>query len=301
MNLRRLPLYASVFLTLFGFSGCKKEKSTEPKVNHGPIIQRVIATPSEPFIDQRVILECRAVDEDNDDLDYIWYSNKGGTFDRLNDSLVHWTPLQTPQEYTFIVSVDDNRGGHDSKSLDLRVVSRFDTLIVSDDAFTFEKSPNRNSHVNSHFSSILELSGLESGDGLADIYLKFGQINITRRIESVILQLNSFQIGIQEGTYSDVYKISEPWNELELTYNNRPIHEFTPVKRFIMPNINGILSLDITDLVNYWINNPSGNYGIMISPLEEKYRVFLSKEGFFDKSDVDSTSCPPRIIVKYSN
>jgi hypothetical protein len=85
-----------------------------------------------------------------------------------------------------------------------------------------------------------------------------------------------------------ILKISEPWNEQTVTWNNQPdtssLYKISVSKS--MTENHSYTDIDITPMVQDMISNPSGNYGFMFKLDEEfPYKlVVLASSDFSDKS-----------------
>ena len=307
MGLRDL-LYTTALSALLAFSGCKKDKSpTAPEPNHPPTIERIVANPSEPYTDERVSLECIASDSDNDALDYIWDYN-GGILDKINEPEVWWTSPSQPGQYHFSVGVEDNRGGHDSETLDLRVISRFDTILVAEDVTITSFFPNSNVNFPNepYFGMYLDVywGGGASGDeGFNEFYLKFGLVNEQRRVKSAKLKLTLVSVDHEDRLTleSDIHKVSESWDHNIVTWDSQPDYDITPVKRFIIPEYlqvpNTFYIEHLEDLVNSWIDNSSQNFGLLVKPIErDVIKWFYSYEGAREEGKMGYS---PALILEY--
>src|SRR3989344_5267918 len=144
MNLRNsLSLYGLCGILLF--SGCKKENSSEPVVNNKPVLARVTANPQEMFPGKTSTLECIVEDDDNSYLSYSW-DNDGGYFESNNGKKVIWHAPNEIGEYHITVGIEDREENwNSSRTVTLDVVSQYDTIYVSDDAYVDEDRPNFNS------------------------------------------------------------------------------------------------------------------------------------------------------------
>lgn len=94
--------------------------------NHPPIISGLITRPSNLEIGQQSELTCYAADEDKDELYYSWISS-GGTL-LGNAANVTWIAPNQTGDYLVTCEVIDNRGGKDSRSVQLWVVEKFPLL-----------------------------------------------------------------------------------------------------------------------------------------------------------------------------
>jgi hypothetical protein len=101
-----------------------------PWENHPPIISGLIARPSTLEIGQQSDLTCYAADEDKNELFYSWIST-GGTL-LGNGAHTTWIALNQTGDYLVTCEVIDNRGGKDSRSVQLWVVEKF-TLLTNEE------------------------------------------------------------------------------------------------------------------------------------------------------------------------
>ncbi|MCD4819490.1 MAG: DNRLRE domain-containing protein [Candidatus Cloacimonetes bacterium] len=112
------------------------------------------------------------------------------------------------------------------------------------------------------------------------IMIKFDIEQLTgQTIESASLNLNRF-LGCPQGgtTTTDFYAITEDWNEE--TWNP---HSHAQYDNYVWAtygfNVNGWHSIDLTQLVQNWIDNGLENYGLLIrAQTGSKFSKFYSKE-----------------------
>ena len=302
MGLRNL-LYSTFLSGVLAFNGCNKDSPVEP-VNHAPVIEQIVASDYEPFTEERVSLECVASDEDDDNLIYDWRCDKG-YFDFVDKRTANWYSPENVGVSHITAKVDDGKMGTDSHSLDLRVVSRFDTILVSEDAYVDRLNPNLNTQNSSYTKNGLNL--YKDDEGISkEVYLKFNLDVIQMEIKSAKLRL------VVKGlmTYPDVelscdmHMSKGVWNENNLTWVNRPDYDITPIKRFSVPRL--LNSSDpkifyvegLIDFVKSSMNNPSQNNGLVIKPIEQDIgKILCSKEGAIDTLKV--VDYIPALIVEY--
>jgi len=60
------------------------------------------------------------------------------------------------------------------------------------------------------------------------------------------------------------YLNTSPFNENETTWSTRPSTEVTPIASVVIDDIYKWISVDITDAVQFWLDNPSSNFGLTI-------------------------------------
>lgn len=99
-------------------------------MNHPPLISGLIAQPSILEINHQSNLTCYAADEDKDELHYHWISI-GGTL-LGNGAHTTWIAPNQTGNYLVTCEVIDNRGGKDSRSVQLWVVEKFPLLTYKE-------------------------------------------------------------------------------------------------------------------------------------------------------------------------
>ena len=301
MNLRKNLVGLSILSTFLLFSNCKKENGpVEPQVNHKPTIDRIVASPEEPFINQVVNLECIASDEDDDVLSYDWRSD-GGYFNSVDERRVVWNSPDQVREYHITVKADDGKeDGSTSKTKSLNVVSRFDTLYTVEDVFVYEKEPDKN-----YQNELGEYLFLIDGDyGRSTVLLKFESPKkdiISAKIRLTLRPAEDNQYELGESN-TNIYKIETPWTQNTVTYNNGPTYGLTPLKRFIVPSFSLTSSItfyieNMKDIINSLKNNPLQDYGLALLPIVlDTYKSFYSKEG---AQEYGNMNLAPALIIEY--
>jgi gliding motility-associated-like protein len=65
---------------------------------------------------------------------------------------------------------------------------------------------------------------------------------------------------------SKLFLVSQPWNETTVTWNNQPniINNNSITLSQSVSNFQDYTALDATDVVNFWISNPTLNYGLKL-------------------------------------
>jgi hypothetical protein len=85
-------------------SGCRE--GVLENVNHAPVVQSIVATPTLVVTGQEVVLRAEATDEDGDGLRYFW-SAEAGAFDVVFGESVRWTAPSSPGDYEIQVNASD--------------------------------------------------------------------------------------------------------------------------------------------------------------------------------------------------
>jgi hypothetical protein len=94
-----------------------------------------------------------------------------------------------------------------------------------------------------------------------------------------------------------VERIIEPWDDLTVTWNNQPAS--TTDGRILFPASTSVtenIQIDLTEMVQTWINTPDLNYGIkMFLQTEVRYRARN-----YGSMEHENTSIRPRLIINYN-
>jgi hypothetical protein len=109
--------------------------------------------------------------------------------------------------------------------------------------------------------------------------------------------VNANGIAMQGANESVLQRITDPWNEMTVTWNNAPAT--TTQNQVIIPvsadqSYNAVL--DVTYMVQDMINSPSSSHGFLIKLITETYY----KSMIFASSDYADTSVHPVLQICYS-
>lgn len=115
-----IGLATAMMLATLG-QGCRE--GVLDSVNHAPIVQSVVATPSIVLAGQQITLRVEATDEDGDGIRYFWASERG-EFDVVIGESVRWTAPSTGGDYWVEVNASDRVA---STTADLRIRVRAQT------------------------------------------------------------------------------------------------------------------------------------------------------------------------------
>jgi len=100
-----------------------------------------------------------------------------------------------------------------------------------------------------------------------------------QEIDSAMLNLNRF-FGCPSGdpTHTNFYNITAPWGESSWPENTHISHSTTVWANYVF-NANGWHRIDITTLVQEWLDGTTPNYGFVIEAIPgNKFSKFYSKE-----------------------
>jgi len=90
-------------------------------INHPPVIDSL--TTERGRVNKAAVLnvECIASDPDGDELSYMWSADRGNISG--NGPIAAWVAPNATGIYTITVTITDDRGREDSKSIDIKVCS----------------------------------------------------------------------------------------------------------------------------------------------------------------------------------
>jgi len=102
-------------------------------------------------------------------------------------------------------------------------------------------------------------------------------------IQAAMLHMYMFN---QAGTdmIVELHSILQPWNEMNVTWNNQPIHD-TDCVAFLPYQGYGWWHFPVTGVVQFWVNNPGLNHGLKIKQQIEQYPDSLGRAVYFYSHD----------------
>jgi len=110
----------------------------------------------------------------------------------------------------------------------------------------------------------------KNGLGYNKILMKFDLTNYTETIPQSLLHLYNFTEGWDNATVS-VYRITEDWDDSSV--KNNILTDDYPITTIDISNA-GEYTLDITSLINNWINGTYQNYGLLITYTDNNYLTY---------------------------
>ncbi|MEF3312087.1 S-layer homology domain-containing protein [Paenibacillus sp. GYB004] len=145
---------------------------------------------------------------------------------------------------------------------------------------------------------------------LLDLRAPFMQFNLSSiprhaTIDSATLELTTFSNGVSSTSANvAVHKITVPWDEATITWNNSvgaAVYDPTPVTIQSMDGrlANSISSLDLTALVQQWVDGTADNYGFMLQVTELDSGVMAWHRGFHSDDSTTQTS-RPKLTISYT-
>lgn len=106
-------------------------------------------------------------------------------------------------------------------------------------------------------------------------YLQFNVSSLSTPVTSADLKLYHDGNNIGHGSSVNnecnimVYRVTSTWDESTLTWTNQPSSAYVKTVHNNNHGQTGWLTVDITELMNYWISNPAENYGIKLHIQDE--------------------------------
>jgi len=212
---------------------------------------------------------------------------------------VSWTSPSTPGTYQILVRVEDRERESATSSKQISVVSRFDTLYVSDDSFIERNNPDYDGY---GYLTFLDIYVNDDFNWFSQIYIKFNNPTTERAIKSakIRLTINEREYNEETELSCDIHKIINQWSEENIMWNNCPRSEITPTLRFLIPTYEGdaktfyINGDEIIELVKSWRTE---NYGLRMVPLQQRIqKYFYSSEG---AEEIEKPEYSPALIIEY--
>lgn len=116
----------------------------------------------------------------------------------------------------------------------------------------------------------------------SDIYIKadLGSIPSGSIVESAVLTVyvyNTFEYG-----NAWAYRVTEDWQENTITWNNKPADTGTKFGEMLISS--GYQTLDITNLVQDWVNGTYSNYGLVLKSYDAKAWLHSSEYSYNGES-----------------
>jgi hypothetical protein len=173
--------------------------------------------------------------------------------------------------------------------------------IFGKDAIIESLNPNQNSGDSIQFTVFSWTNGGQFNHARALIQFDLSSIPPETQIESAKLSLYwvshqnlNYQTG--ENAFS-IYKITQPWNENSVNWNNQP--QFTTTNKVSVSksisSTQSYIDIDVTVLVKDMINYPNESYGFMLKLDEE----FPYKLVILASSDYPEAAKRPKLVVYY--
>ena len=172
------------------------------------------------------------------------------------------------------------------------------------DSYVDSSNPNQN---NGSISSFFV--GRFGEDSIFEGFVKFDLTSIPDgiNIESATLRLYCYMLS--ENDQLLVWLPDASWSESAITWNNRPRPDLNAGYSMFDPLGSGqTWEIDVTDLVNRWVNGSKPNYGFLLSgyllPVDN-WAIFIAREGEYEpwrpELVVDAGGWSDQIVIVHDN
>ena len=107
--------------------------------------------------------------------------------------------------------------------------------------------------------------------------------------------VNGTSESLTKPNYALLCRVTSPWQEHSVTWNNQPSFDISDAVLLDSCNIKTDYVIDVTEHVRSMIQNPSENYGWILKMQEESYyrRMILGN------SDNEDPSIWPKLVIEY--
>ena len=126
-------------------------------------------------------------------------------------------------------------------------------------------------------------------------YLQFDLTGLPEYASSAVVRLYGYHYagdGLSSEGDVSVYRVIEPWDEMNIVWANAAAYVATPVAVFHVTHTQEWFQFDITDLYNSW-KSGTANYGLMLDTTTgSEYRP-----GTFRSRDYEDSSVWPQLVV----
>jgi len=183
------------------------------------------------------------------------------------------------------------------------------TLYPSKDSYAWESVPDANNGKSDNFEITSYLGHNMRG------WIAFNTTSIPTDAWIVSAQLrlrlwqkttNSPPYGDSTGRVYGVYRITEPWGEMTITWAHQPQYTELHYSTSTIPAEQGgwfgpivWMNWDITDVMIDW-QQGAPNYGLVVRDTQENTTLLYSTQ-FFTHNQVPNQTYFPRLIVTYLN
>ena len=170
------------------------------------------------------------------------------------------------------------------------------TYSVAQSAPPISNTYTQELHPSTNYGSGLPINNLtlQTGNNVGNVYLQFNlaEIPTNASIQKATLQLYVNQV-LGPGSF-DVYELNSAWSQSTLTYANAPILGASATGNHptqIPAAADQFILVDITPLVQDWVNGSATNYGVALS------MTTISGGVLFDSKEATLTSHMPVLQI----
>ncbi|HNP89026.1 MAG TPA: DNRLRE domain-containing protein [Candidatus Woesebacteria bacterium] len=159
------------------------------------------------------------------------------------------------------------------------------------DTFIYNSAASENSNFGSQGN--LRTSFWSSTD-IRQSLIKFelSEIPVSANVTSAILSLESVAWG-GKGTTVSLYKLLQDWDELTVTWKNKPNQDTLLLGSFNVTSL-GKHQLNLTPIVQSWINNPNTNKGLLLKIEVKGFDLY------FASRENNNLTKRPKLTVTYT-
>jgi len=179
----------------------------------------------------------------------------------------------------------------------------------SKDSYAWESVPNANNGKSNNF----EITSFVGHNMRGWIEFNTSSIPANAWILSAQLRLRLWQKTTNDPPYGDstgrvygVYRVTQPWGEMTVTWANQPEYTDDQASTSVIPPEQGgwfgpivWMTWDITDIMIDW-QQGAPNYGLVVRDTQENTTLLYSTQ-FFTHDQVPDQTYFPRLIVTYLN
>jgi hypothetical protein len=185
------------------------------------------------------------------------------------------------------------------------------TIYSMKDSYSWQSVPNANNGGSDNFEITSSLKNPRNMRGWVQFNLQ--KIPSDAWVLSATLRLRLWHktttdpaqgIGDSTGRVYGAYQITQPWEEMNITWNNQPNYTETHHATATVPNEQGgwngplvWMDWDLTSMVKDW-RSEVPNYGVVVRDTQENSPIFYSTQ-FFTHNKVPDQTYYPRLLVTY--
>lgn len=185
------------------------------------------------------------------------------------------------------------------------------TIYSMKDSYSWQSVPNANNGGSDNFEITSSLKDPKNMRGWVQFDVQ--KIPTDAWVLSAILRLRLWHrttndsregTGDSAGRVYGAYELTQPWEEMNITWSNQPNYTETHGATSTVPSIQGgwdgplvWMDWDLTAMVRDW-RSGTPNYGVVVRDTQENSPIFYSTQ-FFTHNKVPNQTYYPRMIVTY--
>jgi hypothetical protein len=185
------------------------------------------------------------------------------------------------------------------------------TILSMKDSYSWQSVPDANNGGSDNFEITSSLKNPRNMRGWVQFDIQ--KIPSDAWVLSATLRLRLWQkttndpsqgIGDSTGRIYGVYQITQPWEEMNITWTNQPSYTENHHATAAVPQEQGgwngplvWMDWDLKDMVKAW-RSGTPNYGVVVRDTQENSPILYSTQ-FFSHNKVPSPDYFPRLLVTY--